>query len=55
MPLDWRLFLPEPWDAVKASPAAVKAAKAKQRRTLSNARRAAAPAAPTDAEVDVGA
>jgi SRSO17 transposase len=33
-PLDWRLFLPESWDAVKAGPAAVKAAKAKQRKTF---------------------
>jgi SRSO17 transposase len=54
-PLDWRLFLPESWDAVKAGPAAVKAAKAKQRKTLTNARRAAAPAAPTGAAVDVEA
>jgi SRSO17 transposase len=54
-PLDWRLFLPESWDAVKAGPAAVKAAKAKRRKTLSNAPRAAAPAAPTGVEVDVEA
>lgn len=54
-PLDWRLFLPESWDVHKAGPAAVKAAKAKQRRTLSNARQAAAPAAPTDTKVDVEA
>ncbi|WP_238011422.1 IS701 family transposase [Dactylosporangium sp. AC04546] len=54
-PLDWRLFLPESWDAVKAGPAAVKAAKAKQRKTLTNAPRAAAPAAPTAVDVDVEA
>lgn len=54
-PLDWRLFLPESWDEVKAGPAAVKAAKAKQRKTLSNAPRAAASAAPTGVEVDVEA
>jgi SRSO17 transposase len=52
-PLDWRLFLPESWDPVKAGPAAVKAAKAKQRKTLTNAPRAAASAEP--AEVDVEA
>ncbi|GIG93166.1 hypothetical protein Pen02_81020 [Plantactinospora endophytica] len=40
-PLDWRLFLPESWDPVKAGPAAVKAAKAKRRKTLINAPRAA--------------
>ncbi|WP_432830110.1 IS701 family transposase [Dactylosporangium sp. CA-092794] len=54
-PLDWRLFLPESWDTVKAGPAAVKAAKAKQRKTLSNAPRAAAPAAATAVAVDVEA
>ena len=54
-PLDWRLFLPESWDPVKAGPAAVKAAKAKQRKTLSNAPRAAAPSAPAGVEVDVEA
>src|SRR4051794_29297273 len=40
-PLDWRLFLHESWDVDKAGPAAVRAAKAKQRRTLKNAPRAA--------------
>nr|WP_307793511.1 IS701 family transposase [Amycolatopsis sp. MtRt-6] len=40
-PLDWRLFLPESWDTAKAGPAAVKAAKAKRRKTLKNAPRAA--------------
>ena len=50
-PLDWRLFLPESWDPVKAGPAAVKAANAKRRKTLTNAPRAAAAAEP--AEVDV--
>ncbi|MFI5916858.1 IS701 family transposase, partial [Dactylosporangium sp. NPDC051541] len=54
-PLDWRLFLPESWDPVKAGPAAVQAAKAKQRRTLKNAPRAAAPAAPAAVVVDVEA
>ncbi|GAA0716252.1 hypothetical protein GCM10010199_17690 [Dactylosporangium roseum] len=54
-PLDWRLFLPESWNAVKAGPAAVKAAKAKQHRTLSSARRAAPPAAPAGNEIDVEA
>ncbi|MGC7103099.1 IS701 family transposase [Amycolatopsis lurida] len=49
-PLDWRLFLPESWDAAKAGPAAVKAAKVKQRKTLKNAPRAAAPPAPADAD-----
>ena len=49
-PLDWRLFLPESWDPVKAGPAAVKAAKAKQRKTLTNAPRAAASAAPADVD-----
>src|SRR5215468_11287727 len=42
-PLDWRLFLPESWDPVKAGPAAVKAAKARHRKTLVNAPRVAAP------------
>lgn len=54
-PLDWRLFLPESWDVVKAGPAAVKAAKAKQRKTLKNAPRTAAPYAPTGVDVDVEA
>ena len=57
-PLGWRLFLPESWDTNKAGPAAVKAAKAKRRKTLKNAPRAAAPAgdqAGTGAEVDVEA
>jgi SRSO17 transposase len=45
-PLDWRLFLPESWDAAKAAPAAVRAAKARQRKTLKNAPRAAAPVSP---------
>ncbi|GAA0712866.1 IS701 family transposase [Dactylosporangium roseum] len=54
-PLDWRLFLPESWDVTKAGPAAVKAAKVKQRKTLTNAPRAAAPAAPIAVEVDVEA
>ncbi|MFC0528279.1 IS701 family transposase [Phytohabitans kaempferiae] len=49
-PLDWRLFLPESWDAAKAGPAAVKAAKAKQRKTLKNAPRAVASAAPADVD-----
>jgi len=49
-PLDWRLFLPESWDPAKAGPAAVKAAKAKQRKRLTNAPRAAAPAVPTDVD-----
>ncbi|WP_103337861.1 IS701 family transposase, partial [Amycolatopsis sp. CA-126428] len=40
-PLDWRLFLPESWDTAKAGPAAVKAAKARRRKTLKNAPRAA--------------
>jgi SRSO17 transposase len=52
-PLDWRLFLPESWDPVKAGPAAVKAAKAKRRKTLTNAPRAAASVEP--AEVDLEA
>jgi len=43
-PLDWRLFLPESWDAAKAAPAAVRTAKARQRKTLKNAPRADAPA-----------
>ena len=51
-PLDWRLFLPESWDVVKAGPAAVKAAKAKQRKTLTNAPRAAASAEPAQVDVD---
>jgi SRSO17 transposase len=51
-PLDWRLFLPESWDAAKAGPAAVKAAKAKQRKTLKNAPRAAASAQPAEVDVD---
>lgn len=58
-PLDWRLFLPESWDVVKAGPAAVKAAKAKQCKTLKNAPRASAAAARSgggaDAVVDVEA
>jgi SRSO17 transposase len=54
-PLDWRLFLPESWDTVKAGPAAVQAAKARQRKTLTNAPRAAAPAPLTAVEVDVEA
>jgi SRSO17 transposase len=58
-PLDWRLFLPESWDEAKAAPAAVKAAKAKQRKTLTNAPRAVAPAGRdaggADAGVDVQA
>jgi SRSO17 transposase len=45
-PLGWRLFLPESWDESKAAPAAVRAAKAKQRKTLKNAPRAASSAAP---------
>jgi SRSO17 transposase len=55
-PLDWRLFLPESWDVVKAGPAAVKAAQAKQRKTLKNAPRdmprVTVPAAPTDVDVE---
>ncbi|WP_433604553.1 IS701 family transposase [Dactylosporangium sp. CA-139114] len=54
-PLDWRLFLPESWDVTKAGPAAVQAAKAKRRKTLKNAPRAAVPAAPAAVEVDVEA
>ena len=57
-PLGWRLFLPESWDTAKAGPAAIKAAKAKRRKTLKNAPRAAAPVseqAGTGAEVDVEA
>jgi SRSO17 transposase len=56
-PLDWRLFLPESWDPVKAGPAAVRAATAKRRKTLKNAPRAAAPAelSAQPAEVDVDA
>ena len=49
-PLDWRLFLSESWDATKAGAAAVKAAKAKQRKTLKNAPRAVAPAASADVD-----
>ncbi|MDQ7907532.1 transposase [Phytohabitans sp. ZYX-F-186] len=51
-PLDWRLFLPESWDAAKAGPAAVKAAKAKQRKTLTNAPRATASVEPAEVDVD---
>jgi SRSO17 transposase len=54
-PLDWRLFLPESWDETKAAPAAIRAAKAKQRKTLKNAPRAAAPAGRDAAEVDARA
>ena len=54
-PLDWRLFLPESWDTVKAGPAAVKVAKAKQRKTLTNAPRAAAPVMQAAVAVDVEA
>ncbi|MDX8037651.1 IS701 family transposase [Lentzea sp. BCCO 10_0856] len=57
-PLGWRLFLPESWDTAKAGPAAVKAAKAKRRKTLKNAPRVTAPVggqAGTGAEVDVAA
>ncbi|GAA1747668.1 hypothetical protein GCM10009681_18550 [Luedemannella helvata] len=55
-PLDWRLFLPESWDEMKAGPAAVRAAKARQRKTLKNAPRATAPAdRDAIAEVDVEA
>ena len=54
-PLDWRLFLPESWDTAKAGPAAVKAAKAKRRKTLKNAPRAAAAGERAEAEVDVEA
>jgi SRSO17 transposase len=54
-PLEWRLFLPESWDVVKAGPAAVKAAKAKQRKTLANASRAAAPTGASVVDVDVEA
>jgi SRSO17 transposase len=43
-PLDWRLFLPESWDEAKAAPAAIRVAKAGQRKTLKNAPRAATPA-----------
>lgn len=45
-PLGWRLFLPESWDETKAAPAALRAAKARQRKTLTNAPRAAAAASP---------
>ena len=51
-PLDWRLFLPESWDPAKAGPAAVKSAKAKQRKTLTNAPRAAVSAEPAGVDVD---
>src|SRR5690242_11578066 len=51
-PLDWRLFLPESWDPVKAGPAAVKVAKAKQRKRLTNAPRAAASAEPAVVDLD---
>jgi SRSO17 transposase len=51
-PLDWRLFLPESWDPVKAGPAAVKAAKAKQRKTLKNAPRSAVSAEPAEVDLD---
>jgi len=57
-PLDWRLFLPESWDEAKAAPAAIRAAKARRRKTLKNAPRAAVPArAGRDAaaEVDIEA
>jgi SRSO17 transposase len=54
-PLDWRLFLPESWDVVKAGPAAVKAAKAKQRKTFANAPRVTAPVGPAGVDVDVEA
>jgi SRSO17 transposase len=51
-PLDWRLFLPESWDVAKAGPAAVKAAKAKQRKTLKNAPRVAEPTAASGVDVE---
>lgn len=51
-PLGWRLFLPESWDVAKAGPAAVKAARAKQRKTLKNAPRAAVSAEPAEVDVD---
>ncbi|HEY3435202.1 MAG TPA: IS701 family transposase [Solirubrobacterales bacterium] len=51
-PLDWRLFLPESWDVAKAGPAAVKAARAKQRKTLKNAPRAAVSAEPAEADLE---
>jgi SRSO17 transposase len=54
-PLDWRLFLPESWDVDKAGPAAVRAAKAKQRRTLKNAPRAAPSQPATSTGVDLQA
>src|SRR5688500_12979445 len=57
-PLDWRLFLPESWDTAKAGPAAVKAAKAKHRKTRKNAPRATGPVgeqAGAGVEVDVAA
>jgi SRSO17 transposase len=53
-PLGWRLFLPESWDESKAAPAAVKAAKAKQRKTLKNAPRAASPPASASRNAGVG-
>ncbi|GAA3263050.1 hypothetical protein GCM10010532_114230 [Dactylosporangium siamense] len=52
-PLDWRLFLPESWDEAKAGPAAVRAAKARQRKTLTNAPRAAV-SAPAGAGAGAG-
>jgi SRSO17 transposase len=58
-PLDWRLFLPESWDEHKAAPAALAAAKAKRRKSLTNAPRAGAAAASgvdrqaSEADVDV--
>ncbi|WP_232075932.1 IS701 family transposase [Phytohabitans suffuscus] len=58
-PLNWRLFLPESWDVSKAGLSAVKAAKAKRRKTLKNASRAVVPAVQVggsaDTEVDVEA
>jgi hypothetical protein len=54
-PLDWRLFLPESWDVVKAGPAAVKAARAKQRKTLTNTPRAVLPTGSSVVDVDVEA
>src|SRR5688500_767413 len=57
-PLGWRLFLPESWDTTKAGPAAVKAAKAKHRKTRKNAPRATGPVgeqAGAGVEVDVAA
>jgi SRSO17 transposase len=52
-PLGWRLFLPESWDTTKAGPAAVKAAKAKRRKTLKNAPRAAPAGERVEAGVEV--